>query len=142
MRNKQPIHHQSLGGTPARKYAWALGLAFFFGGPLWAQTTDSPDSTLSVDRDEPDSTVGQRELEHSQRRVQDQVITTMVETRLMSDPDIDALRLQVQTQQGNVTLRGPIPDDEHAERAVALARQVDGVRSVDIQQGQPPPEAR
>lgn len=144
MRNYLSEPLQSLSGTWTRTLA--LGSALFFTGSdaLWAQTpTPTPlDPEAEIDLDELDPSVGERELKQSERRIEDQVITTMVETRLMSDPDIDALRLQVQTDQGNVTLRGQIPDDAHAERAKALAHKVNGVRSVDVKQGQPPPEAR
>lgn len=107
--------------------AWLLALAIS-GAVAAAQPQD-------------DVAPGEREIEATEPLVQDEVIATLVETRLMAHREIDKLRLQVQSKDGNVTLRGPFPDRETAETAIALAKQVDGVRDVRVEQGRSTLEA-
>lgn len=58
-------------------------------------------------------------------------ITAAVKTALAADPALSALRIEVDTRDGVVTLTGPAPDEKARERAAVLAGAPDGVRSVD-----------
>jgi hyperosmotically inducible protein len=60
-------------------------------------------------------------------------ITAAVKAALAADPSLSALRIDVDTQDGVVTLKGPAPDEKSRERAGVLAAAPDGVRSVDNQ---------
>lgn len=60
----------------------------------------------------------------------DLAITTKVKAALAADDQLSALRIEVATAQGVVSLSGPAPSADAAERASALARAVDGVTTV------------
>ena len=57
-------------------------------------------------------------------------ITASVNARLAKDPDLSALRINVDTKDGAVTLTGPAPSQSAKDRAATLAREVEGVKSV------------
>ncbi len=57
-------------------------------------------------------------------------ISTRVKIELVADPRLGALRLDVSTLDGVVTLTGTVPAQADVERAVAAARRVAGVRRV------------
>jgi osmotically-inducible protein OsmY len=63
--------------------------------------------------------------------VDDAKITTAVKTALAADPALSALKINVTTQDGVVTLEGPAPDEKSRERAAVLAAAPGGVTSVD-----------
>ncbi len=63
-------------------------------------------------------------------KAKDAVITTTVNTELAKDPQLSAVRIDVDTIDGRVALRGTAPDAASRERATALAARVDGVKSV------------
>jgi osmotically-inducible protein OsmY len=65
--------------------------------------------------------------------VDDATITTKVNAALAADKDLSALRIDVDTQNGIVTLSGPAPTASAKERASDLARKVEGVSSVNNQ---------
>ena len=60
----------------------------------------------------------------------DVAITASVNARLAKDPDLSALRINVDTKDGAVTLTGPAPSQAAKDRAATLAREVEGVKSV------------
>ncbi len=60
----------------------------------------------------------------------DASITARVRTVLMNDPEVDANRITVATASGVVTMTGAVDSPGDAERAVQLARGVEGVRDV------------
>jgi hyperosmotically inducible periplasmic protein len=62
--------------------------------------------------------------------VDDAGITAQVKTALLNDPDVGGLRIDVDTSQGLVTLSGIVKSKAEADKAVAIARKVDGVRDV------------
>ncbi|HWI10737.1 MAG TPA: BON domain-containing protein [Burkholderiaceae bacterium] len=66
-------------------------------------------------------------------KVDDAVITTAVKTELAKDPDLSALRINVDTANGRVALKGKAPSNEAREHATTLAQNVKGVVSVDNQ---------
>ena len=63
--------------------------------------------------------------------VDDAAITAKVNASLASDPDLSAIRINVDTVNGTVTLNGPAPTAAARERAEMLAKAVDGVTAVN-----------
>lgn len=66
-------------------------------------------------------------------KVKDAAITTAVNAKLAQDKGLSALKIDVDTVDGRVSLRGTAPDPAARERATTLAGAVDGVVSVDNQ---------
>ena len=62
--------------------------------------------------------------------IDDTAITTRVKTAMLNDPDVGGLRIDVDTFKGVVTLSGRVKSQTEKDRAIALARQVDGVTEV------------
>lgn len=66
-------------------------------------------------------------------KVADAAITASVNADLAKDNDLSALRIDVDTHNGHVTLKGTAPSEAAKERAARMAGQVKGVTSVDNQ---------
>jgi hyperosmotically inducible protein len=66
-------------------------------------------------------------------KVEDAVITTKVNAALASDKDLSAVKIDVDTKNGVVTLTGPAPTASARDHATELARNVKGVTSVNNQ---------
>lgn len=66
-------------------------------------------------------------------KIDDAVITTSVNASLAKDPDLSAIKINVDTKDGVVTLNGPAPDAAAKDKATELAKQVKGVSSVNNQ---------
>jgi len=65
--------------------------------------------------------------------VADASITASVNAKLASDKELSALRINVDTVDGKVALRGSAPNASARDRATQIASSVDGVRSVENQ---------
>jgi len=78
-----------------------------------AEAGDAPD---------PDRTVG--------THIDDAVITAAVKSRLLEDPQVKGLKIDVDTRQGVVFLTGSVGTPEEIERAVEIARTTEHVRDV------------
>jgi hyperosmotically inducible periplasmic protein len=63
--------------------------------------------------------------------VNDAAITTSINAELAKDSKLSAIKIDVDTSQGRVALRGTAPDAEAKDRATRLAAGVKGVTSVD-----------
>jgi osmotically-inducible protein OsmY len=61
----------------------------------------------------------------------DATITTKVNAALVADDKLKALKIDVDTENGKVVLKGTAPDADSRERATTLAKAVDGVTDVD-----------
>jgi hypothetical protein len=62
--------------------------------------------------------------------IDDATVTTRVKTVLLNDPDVGGLRIDVDTFKGVVTLSGAVKSPAERDKAVALARQIGGVKDV------------
>lgn len=60
----------------------------------------------------------------------DATIATRVKTALLNEPDLKAQAIQVAADQGVVTLDGTVASEAEANRALAVARSIGGVRDV------------
>ena len=58
-------------------------------------------------------------------------VTAQVSAGLAKDPALSAIKIDVDTHAGNVTLSGPAPTQAALERATAIAQGVKGVVSVE-----------
>jgi osmotically-inducible protein OsmY len=64
-------------------------------------------------------------------KMDDMAITTAISAALAKDPELSALKINVDTKDGAVTLNGSAPTQEARERAGAMAKTFNGVQSVD-----------
>jgi osmotically-inducible protein OsmY len=62
---------------------------------------------------------------------EDAAITASVSAGLMKDPDLSAVKIDVDTANGSVTLIGPAPNEASRSRASIIAMSVKGVSRVD-----------
>ena len=62
--------------------------------------------------------------------IDDATITARVKTALLNDPQVGAMKIDVDTTQGVVTMSGIVKSQAEATRAIELARQAPGVRDV------------
>jgi hyperosmotically inducible periplasmic protein len=62
--------------------------------------------------------------------IDDATITTKVKAALAKDPDVKAYQVNVETSNGVVQLSGFVDSETNVRRAVQLAQDVSGVRSV------------
>jgi hyperosmotically inducible protein len=61
----------------------------------------------------------------------DAALTAKVKAALIADPDVDAGPIDVDTKDGVVHLRGSAQSQARLDRAVAIAKGIDGVKSVE-----------
>lgn len=61
----------------------------------------------------------------------DAVITASVAAGLIKDPDLSAIKIDIDTKQGVVSLYGPAPSEAARMRATDIAKAVKGVSAVD-----------
>jgi len=66
-------------------------------------------------------------------KIDDAVITTSVNASFAKDTDLSAIKINVDTKDGVVTLNGPAPTAAAKDKATDLAKQVKGVASVNNQ---------
>lgn len=66
-------------------------------------------------------------------KIDDAVITTSVKAELAKDSNLSALKINVDTDNGRVALKGTAPSTAAREQATTLAQNVKGVISVDNQ---------
>ena len=64
------------------------------------------------------------------QQVDDAAITASVKTKLAADPDVAAINVDVDTNEGVVTLSGRVESQFQKDEAGRIARGTDGVRSV------------
>ncbi len=65
------------------------------------------------------------------KSVEDAAIATSISADLMKDPDLSALRIDVDAKAGVVRLYGPAPTEAAKSRASAIAKSVKGVVTVE-----------
>ena len=66
-------------------------------------------------------------------KVDDGMITTKVNAALVADKDLSAVKINVDTKDGVVTLTGPAPSPEAALQATKITKDIKGVVSVNNQ---------
>ncbi len=63
--------------------------------------------------------------------VDDSAITTKVKSALLADADVKSFDIKVETRKGEVQLSGFVDTQAQMDRAVAIAKGVEGVKKVD-----------
>ena len=63
--------------------------------------------------------------------IDDASITAKISAELAKDPDLSALKIDVDTKAGEVRLSGPAPSQAAKDRATSLAQAIEGVKSVN-----------
>jgi osmotically-inducible protein OsmY len=66
-------------------------------------------------------------------KLDDASITASVSAGLAKDPELSAIKINVDTKNGVVNLQGPAPSADARERATTIAKAVRGVSSVNNQ---------
>ena len=61
----------------------------------------------------------------------DASITAAVKMKMADDPAVSAMKINVDTADGKVTLNGTVQNAAEADKALSLARSVEGVKSVE-----------
>jgi osmotically-inducible protein OsmY len=69
----------------------------------------------------------------TERQLNDAMLTARIKARMTADGRISPSRVDVDTLNGDVTLRGETPTQEEKDAAEEVARKVEGVRSVSNQ---------
>jgi hyperosmotically inducible protein len=71
--------------------------------------------------------------------IDDSVVTSKVKSALLADPDVKSFDLKVETRSGEVMLSGFVGNQAQVDRAIAVARGVEGVKVVsnkmDLKEG-------
>ena len=71
--------------------------------------------------------------------IDDSVVTAKVKSALLADPDIKSFDLKVETRKGEVMLSGFVGSQAQVDRAILVARGVEGVKDVankmDLKEG-------
>ena len=92
-------------------------------------TVATPSGTSSTTTVEPTSAAANT-VARAGDAVGDAALTAKVKTALIADPDVKALRIDVDTKDGVVSLNGTADQRANADKAVAIAKRIDGVKSV------------
>jgi hyperosmotically inducible periplasmic protein len=75
--------------------------------------------------------IASQEKRTAGQTIDDQVILTSLKTRMLADPEVSGLNINVDVFKGIVQLRGYVKTQTEINRAIALAQSVEGVRSVE-----------
>jgi hyperosmotically inducible protein len=112
----------------------AMVLGFGLAIPAVAQETSAgsgvPASTSTHQAGENTGSAAQNAYQGAVTAVDDTTITAAVKTNLAVAPDMRSGQIHVTTTAGVVTLEGRVHDSNVASRAVAIAKDASGVRSV------------
>jgi hyperosmotically inducible periplasmic protein len=98
-----------------------------------AAAAASVDSTKAAIRDTVDQTkiAAQQANTKLEFNAEDAAITASVSAGLVKDPDLSAIKIDVDTKGGVVSLYGPAPSEAARARASTIAKAVKGVTSVE-----------
>jgi len=69
----------------------------------------------------------------AEKRIDDAMLTARIKTQMVTDGRVSPTRVNVDTLNGDVTLKGEVPAQEEKDAAAEVARGVEGVRSVNNQ---------
>jgi hyperosmotically inducible protein len=100
-------------------------------------TTGRTPGTIDTNRArERGAQVGEKVAEAGNRAAEalsDAALTTKIKSKMALDDTVRALDINVTTRDGDVTLSGYVHSERERERALALARETNGVRRVTDQ---------
>jgi len=102
-------------------------------GTSGSRDVDVPDVDTSKAR-EKGAEVGEKlavAANTAKEAIEDGALTAKIKSKMALDDTVKALNIDVDTLDGVVTLTGVVRSDAERQRAVALARETDGVKKVD-----------
>ncbi|MBX9403167.1 BON domain-containing protein [Lysobacter sp. BMK333-48F3] len=102
--------------------------SFLLGLSLCAAAVAAPQSAGTAAAQDPATTAAGNE---SAQPVSDTWITTKVKTELLATKGVSGTDISVETVNGVVKLSGHVAGKAESDKAAAVARNVDGVKSVD-----------
>jgi hyperosmotically inducible protein len=94
------------------------------------QKLDSTTERAGQKMDQAAATVKEKS-EQAGDKAGDAAITAKVKTALIGEPGLKALKIDVDTANGVVTLTGSVDSPQNLDRATQVAQAVEGVKSVD-----------
>ncbi|MEO8079071.1 MAG: BON domain-containing protein [Caldimonas sp.] len=93
-------------------------------------TTETPAGTATTTTVTPTPATNSS-MSDAGHAVADGAITAKVKTALLADADVKGLKVDVDTKGGIVTLSGALDSTANVDKAVSIAKGIDGVTSVD-----------
>lgn len=100
------------------------------GGVSNGSTGPAPGAAAGTNTDSSMAGAARDTAQTAMDKVDDATITAQVSAGLARDPDLSATRIDVDTRDGVVTLKGPATNPAAKQRAETIARNVKGVTSV------------
>jgi hyperosmotically inducible periplasmic protein len=92
--------------------------------------TVSPGATPTTGIDDPAQKRAAEASRDAGNLMGDAGITAAVKTKMLADPTVGGLKIDVDTAQGVVTLKGSVSSAAEKKRAIEIAKETDGVKSV------------
>jgi hyperosmotically inducible protein len=123
--------HKSLVAMSSLAVVLSLGACdrFDSGNTVGERADSAASRTESAARNAGDDT--RRMGAAGAEKVDDATITAKVNAALAADKNLSAVRIDVDTKNGVVTLTGPAPSPEASAQATKIAKNVKGVTSVE-----------
>ncbi len=108
-----------------------LGSAFAFGLTLAAGQALAVDPPTTADKDHAGMAHNDGMKHESKEPVTDTWITTKVKADLLATKDVSGTDIKVETLNGTVKLSGAVENKMQRDKAVSVAKMIDGVKKVD-----------
>lgn len=89
---------------------------------------DDPDAAENVKKDIKETV--ESAAEETAEETADFKISATIKAKLAKDPDASAINIDVDTTDGVVTLSGKVPSQSQADKAIQIAKSVQGVKKV------------
>jgi hyperosmotically inducible protein len=112
-----------------RTLIWTLILTFVLAFSFSCRTAKNTGTAVKEGTTEAAQKVGEK-AEEVGKKVEDGSITAAIKMKLANDETVSASKIDVDTKDGLVTLNGTVSSQTEADRALSLARTVDGVKDV------------
>jgi hyperosmotically inducible periplasmic protein len=112
-----------------RNLQWILILILALGLSFACTTTKNTGTAIKEGTTEAAEEVGDK-AEDVGQEIEDGSITSAIKMKFANDEQVSASAIDVDTNNGNVTLNGTVSSQAEADRAVELAKTVSGVKSV------------
>jgi hyperosmotically inducible protein len=106
-----------------RSYPLVLGIVLTAGMTILATGCDRQKAVPYNASEPPKTTVGME--------IDDTVVTTRVKSALLNELDIKGFDVKVETRKGMVLLSGFVDNQARSDRAISIARAVEGVKGVE-----------
>ena len=106
-----------------RFYPLVLGMALSAGMAILVTGCNRQEAVPPNASAPPPTTVG--------TEIDDTVVTTKVKAALLGDQDVKGFEFKVETRKGKVLLSGFVDNQALADRAISVARAVEGVKDVE-----------